>query len=416
MIHPNVAAGVDDELEPPMSRSAQDIVCVEVFCTEYAMSAAAGPSGVTYDRRSAVLVRIEDGAGRVGWGETYYWPGIFATVDELGETLVGQTPADRLRLVDGLSARSHNRPAVSVLAIALDDLRARQLDVAIAELYGGRRRDSVRAYASSGGYRNDLEIEESWPAELAAAIDHGFRAAKFRVGRYSPRRELPVLRGLRAAAGPDVDLMVDANGAYPVPTALRVGRALGELEFRWFEEPLIRFRNGLEYPGYEQLASLDIPIAAAEGLETRTAFAGMLARGAASILQPDVAICGGIGEALFVAELAALHGRQCIPHAWGGAVLMAATLQLLAVMRDPSELPDRDGPLLEVDRLENPLRTELWGGEVMPVNGVIAIPTGPGLGIKVDEKAVARLATASRRHVTAGRQSADPLRGATNVA
>jgi D-galactarolactone cycloisomerase len=120
-------------------------------------------------------------------------------------------------------------------------------------------------------------------------------------------------------------------------------------------------------------------------------------------VQPDVAICGGIDEALFVAELAAIRGRQCVPHAWGGAVLLAATLQLLAVMRDPSEVPGHDSPLLEVDRLENPLRTGIWGSEITPVDGTVEVPTGPGLGITVDEEFVRRIATISRRHVSTDR-------------
>lgn len=381
-----------------MGSAAGAIRCVDVFHVEHALSTPAGPSCLTYAERSAVLVRIEDGDGHVGWGETYFRSGVLAVLDGLAGWLVGQQARARLALQDGLAARGADRLAVSALAIAIDDLRARQLGVAVGDLYGGRRRDSVRAYASSGGYPDDRSIEESWPAELDAALADGFRAAKFRIGRYAPARELPLLRALRERAGDAVDLMVDANGAYAVPTALRVGRALGELHYRWFEEPLLRHRNGLVYPGYELLAGLDVPVAAAEGLETRSDFDAFLTRGAATIVQPDVAICGGIGEALFVAELAALRGRLCVPHAWGGAVLMAATTQLLAVLRDPSEVPAHDAPLLEVDRLDNPLRTELGSGEVRPVDGVVAVPTGPGLGIDVDDATVRRLATTTQRH------------------
>ena len=388
-----------------MGSAAETIGCVDVFQFDNAIAIPAGPAGVTYSRRSCVLVRLEDSDGRVGWGETYHRTGVFAILDELSEFLIGRAPRDHHRLMDELAVRSADRLAVSALSIAMDDLRARQLDLAIADLYGGRRRDNVRAYASSGGYRDDVPPEESWPAELEAALGDGFHAAKFRIGRFAPNREIPMLQELRSRAGADVDLMVDANGAYATPTAIRVGRALEDLDFRWFEEPLTRSRNGLAYPGYEQLARLDIAIAAAEGLETRSAFEAFLARGAASILQPDVAICGGIDEALFVSELAALRGRQCIPHAWGGAVLLAATLQLLAVMRDPSEVAGFDSPLLEVDRLENPLRTEVWGHEIRPVDGVLEIPTGPGLGISVDDDYIRQTATATRRQSRAGHET-----------
>jgi D-galactarolactone cycloisomerase len=386
-----------------MGRAAQAIRCIDVFRTDFELPVPVGPSVLTYDRRSAILVRVEDEAGRVGWGETYYGDGTLAVLDALAEWLLAQEPVHRARLADELTRRTHDRMAVSVLTIALDDLRGRQLGVPVAELYGGRRRDWVLSYASSGGYRDDQPIEQSWPAELEAARADGFRAAKFRIGRHAPHRELPVLRELRNAAGPDFQLMVDANGAYSVPVARRVGRGLSELEYRWFEEPLTRFAHGLVYPGYEQLADLDVPIAAAEGLDTRSAFEAFLARGAASIVQPDVAICGGIAEARFVAELAGVRGRQCVPHAWGGAVLIAATLHLLALLPDPSELPGVDAPLLEVDRLHNPLRTELWGGEIRPTDGALSIPTGPGLGIDVDEDTIRRLSTAHRRHALTDR-------------
>ena len=111
-------------------------------------------------------------------------------------------------------------------------------------------------------------------------------------------------------------------------------------------------------------------------------------------MQPDVAICGGVGEAVFIAELAALNGRPCVPHAWGGAVLLAATVQFASLIPEPSELAGALSPLLEVDRFENRMRTELAQVPQEVVDGRVAVPTGPGLGIEVDEQALRRLAVA----------------------
>ena len=144
----------------------------------------------------------------------------------------------------------------------------------------------------------------------------------------------------------------------------------------------------MSYPGYEALAPLDIPIAAGEGLQNRGAFDAFLARGAADIIQPDVAICGGIGEANFIAELAALHGRPCIPHAWGGAILLAATLQFVSLIPEPSELVGPTSPVLEFDRFENRMRTEVSRTAIDVIDGHVAIPTAPGLGIDIDEGAL----------------------------
>jgi len=359
---------------------------VEVFRLSHPVAAPAGPSGATYDRRTAVLVRLRDSDGLDGWGETYARAGVAATIEEIGGQLVGRDAADARPLLDALRIATADQLAVSALAIALDDLRARRLGVPVSALYGGRRRDSVRAYASSGGYVDGVPPERSWPEEVASAVADGFTACKVRIGRYDTARELPIFAKLRQDVGDEVDLMVDANGAYPVPRARQVARALADLRFRWLEEPLIRHRGGLSYPGYEHLAGLDIAIAAAEGLETRGAFDAFLTRTPVDIVQPDVAICGGVGELLFVSELAALRGRQCVPHAWGGAILLAATLQAISLLPEPSELAGPDSPLLEFDRFDNPMRTRLATEQFAVTDGGrVDIPTGPGLGITVDE-------------------------------
>ena len=366
----------------------------EVLILRHQVSVPIGPAAVSYTHRECVMVRLEDGDGHVGWGETYYGPGIGAVASELGMMLHGQAPSQARSLLDGLHETCADSTAISAWAIAIDDLRGRQLGVSVADLYGGRRRDSVRAYASSGGYRDGVDPETSWCDDVRTAVADGFTACKLRIGRFSPGREIPILERVRAETDPAIELMVDANGAYSLPLAVEVGRALERLSFRWFEEPLIRFRGGMSYPGYEGLSVLDIPIAAGEGLQSRGAFASFIARGGADIVQPDVAICGGVGEAVFIAELAALHGRPCVPHAWGGAVLLAATVQFASLIPEPSELAGALSPLLEVDRFENRMRTELAQVPQEVVDGRVAVPTGPGLGIEVDEQALRRLAVA----------------------
>jgi D-galactarolactone cycloisomerase len=362
-----------------------------------------GPSSGWYDTRESVLVRLGDADGQTGWGEAGLRPGVVQAARDLGQTLLGADPRHAGSLLDQLTRTTADQWAVSAISVAIDDLRARQVGLSIADLYGGRRRDAVRAYASMAGYHATREPEELWPAEAADAVASGFGAIKFRIGRYAAGRELPVLAAIRAAHGAGLEMMADGNGAYSVPQSIRVARGLGELGFTWLEEPVNRFRGNQRYPGYRGLdSSLGVAIAGGEGLERRSDFARLL-DGGIDIVQPDVGICGGIGEACFVAELAALYGRACVPHAWGGAILLAATLQLLSVLREPAELPGADSPMLEVDRFENPLRTELWGGEVRPVGGVVDIPGGPGLGLAVDDAFVRRTATHTRRHTATDR-------------
>jgi D-galactarolactone cycloisomerase len=363
----------------------------DVYLCVAGVGEARGPSSGWYDTRESVLVRLRDSDGRAGWGEAGLRQGVPAATRELGELLVGRDPLCTGVLLDQLTRTTADQWAVSVLAIALDDLRARQLGISVAALYGGRRRDSVLAYASSAGYHAVREPEELWPAEAAEAVAAGYRALKFRLGKYRAERELAVLAAIRSQVGPDVEMMVDGNGAYSVAQSIRVASGLADLGFTWLEEPINRFRGSQRYPGYGDLTrNAGIAIAAGEGLERRTDFARLLDDGV-DIVQPDVGICGGIGEASFVADLAALRGRACVPHCWGGAVLIAATLQLLAVIPEPTEVDESYGPWLEWDTFENPMRTDLLTDPISVSGGRVTIPPGPGLGVEVDEEIVRRL-------------------------
>jgi D-galactarolactone cycloisomerase len=321
----------------------------------------------------------------------------------LGELLIGRDARNAGPLWNALAGATQDWWAVSGVSQAIDDLRGRQLGLPISGLYGGAVRDRVRAYASSGGYHLDRGPEETWPEEVQGFLDEGFTALKLRIGRFDPDRELPIIERLRSDVPAEVTFLADANGAYALPRAIRVGRALERLGFGWYEEPLPRMVRGVSYVGYPELSqSLDIAVAAAEGLETRGAFHAFLQAGGADIVQPDVGGCGGIGEALFVAQLAELYGRRCIPHCWGGAVLIAATLQLLAVLPEPSEVVGMDTALLELDTFANPMRTDLVDRPFrLDDDGFVAIPTAPGLGIELDDERVRAMAVRSL-HAGAG--------------
>lgn len=362
----------------------------DVFLCVSPVREARGPSSGWYQTRESVLTRVGDSDGRTGWGEASLRPGVVAAAQQLADLLLGTEPRHSAALLDRLTATTADQWAVSALAVAVDDLAARQLGVPVYELYGGPRRARVRAYASSAGYHASREPEELWPAEAQQAIDDGFDAIKFRIGRYRPRRELAVLTDIRAEISDGVDFMADGNGAYSLPEARRVGRQLDDLGYVWFEEPVSRFLGNLSYPGYRDLAgAAGVALAGGEGLERRSDFKRLLDDGV-DIIQPDVSICGGIGEGRFLAELASLYGRGFIPHAWGGAVLIAATLQLLALVPEPTEVAGNSGPFLEWDIFENPMRTELLTEPLTVKDGWVTVPAGPGLGVEVDQSVVNR--------------------------
>lgn len=342
--------------------------------------------------RSSLFVKVETDAGIVGWGETAPIGGTRGAIDDaLGPKLIGRNPLQYRALTRDLWGANFCEPlAIGALDTAINDIRGKALGVPVAELFGGRLRDRVPAYASAMNYLDGEEPERQYPAEAERLVAQGFKALKMRLGRYSVKREAKVAAAVRLAVGDDIKLFCDANAAYTLTSALRMGDALHDLDFGFFEEPL---PQSPDYTGYARLRErLPLPLAGGEAIGDRSAARSLLERRSVDIIQPDVSLCGGIREVLFIAEMAALHGVPTIPHCWGGAVLIAATTHLLSLLPDPHWGLPTDTPLLELDQSENPWRTEIVQTPLEFKDGMMTAPTGPGLGIEVDEAVIQRYA------------------------
>jgi D-galactarolactone cycloisomerase len=146
----------------------------------------------------------------------------------------------------------------------------------------------------------------------------------------------------------------------------------------------------MNYAGYDVLTrSLDIAISGGEMLDSRAAARDHIVRRSFDIIQPDVMLCGGIAETLFIAEMARLWGQQCIPHCWASSVAVAGTLQVLSLLPPDTFGFSSDGPMLEFD-VHNPFREEVLARPFEFSEGLMTVPTAPGLGIEVNEDAVRR--------------------------
>ena len=342
--------------------------------------------------RSALLVKITTDAGLVGWGETAPIGGARGAIDDhLGPRLIGQNPLEYRRLWRELWGPFFgNGLAVGALDIALNDLRGQALGIPIAELFGGRLRDRVPVYASAMNYVEGLQPEDQFPEEASELVRQGYKALKMRLGRYSVSREVKVAERVRATVGKNIKLMADGNGGYTMGSALDMGHELHRLGFEFWEEPL---PQAPQYIGYEELRKkLHLPLAAGEGLDSRATAKQMIDRRAMDIIQPDVSLCGGIGGALFVAQLAALSRIGCVPHCWGADIVITASIHLLSLLPDPHWGFPTDTPLLEMDLSENPWRNGLAKEPYEVDDGWIQVPTKPGLGIEVDEEVVRKYA------------------------
>jgi D-galactarolactone cycloisomerase len=362
------------------------ITAVKTYLLKHPMSKPTGPSNFYYRTRTTLIIKIETDEGISGWGETVAFAGIRQTIEEqYGAILLGRNPTEHRALWRELWGQNFgNGIALGGLDIALDDLRGKALGMPVAELYGGRLRPRVQAYASAMNYIEGEDPAEYYPKEATQLVAQGFRALKMRIGGQPIARDLAAIKAVRQAVGPDIKLMADGNGAYALGSAIRMGRELEQQDFYWFEEPLPQCTP--DYPGYEVLAAkLDIPLAACEGLTARGRFKEALCRRAMDIVQPDVALAGGIGECLFIAEMARLWGVQCMPHCWAGGIVIAASTHLISLLPDSSWGRTTEPPLLELDQVENPFREQLLTTPLEIKDGHVTVPTRPGLGIEVDE-------------------------------
>lgn len=366
------------------------ITSVKTYHLRYCLPRRIGVSHQQFfSSRESLLVSITTDQGLTGWGETAPLGGVRGMIEEqLGPLLVGQDPRDHRRLWRQLWGPNFgNGLAVGAVDIALHDLRGKALNLSIGELYGGRLRDSIPVYASGMNYTEGRDPEEQYPEDAAVFLSRGFRAMKMRIGGLPTRRDLAAVAAVREAVGPDIKLMADANGAYTISTAVQVGKELERLGLYWFEEPLPQ----ADYAGYEVLSDkLQIAIAGGEVIDSRGAAKDLIMRRGVDIIQPDPSLCGGIAEALFIAEMAHLSSIQCMPHCWGGAITIAASLQLLCLLSDSTWSRESETPMLELDVNENPFRDELLQKPIHIHDGKVAVPAGPGLGIEVDEDVVKR--------------------------
>ena len=350
-----------------------------------------------YDTRTAMLVEIETDSGLVGWGECYGPARVnSAVVKEIAPWLIGEDPLRTDHLWQSVYARlrDHGQKGVVIqglsgIDIALWDIKGKHFGVPVHRLRGGPRRTEVRAYATGLYRRKSGDPGKYLAEETASYVAEGFGAVKLKVG-FGIEEDAAMACAVRAAIGRDVALMVDANHAYDAVAAIRLGRMIEELDIGWFEEPVLPE----DIAGYRAVkAAITIPVAGGECEFTRFGFRDLLASRAIDIVQPDTCAAGGLSECKKIADMAEAFSVRYNPHVWGTGIAIAASLQLLAVL--PSHTPTSLAPvepMLEFDRTEHPIRQSILVTPIEHIGGVVRVPEGPGLGIEVDRKALARFA------------------------
>jgi D-galactarolactone cycloisomerase len=348
--------------------------------------------GLTAERGCA-LVEVETEDGVVGIGEAWGPAGATAGyLEVIKPAYIGRELYERELIWSDVICRRYHLGLQSQLTacasginIAIYDAMGKTLGLPVCKLLGGLGQDRVPVYASDGYLTGDPRNQ--LPEQLERIADKGFPGAKIKIGR-SPKSDEERVRLARDILGEEMLLLVDVNGNYTVDLALESMRRTLPYGVHLYEEPL----PPQDFRGYEILsARAPIAVATGEALYTMWDFARLIEARAVDVVQPDLTLCGGLDQAKAIALLCQLHNLRFSPHVWGSGVGLAAAVHLVAALPGYPHTDHVPAPcLIEYDVSDNPLRDELLTKPLKPVNGRIAVPEGPGLGIELDPEAIKR--------------------------
>ncbi|MGN6759622.1 MAG: galactonate dehydratase [Thermomicrobiales bacterium] len=342
------------------------------------------------ERQNWHFIEIATDEGITGLGEASLEgreQTVAAAVDEFARYLIGEDPGPIEHHWQRLHRHGFWRggvvltSALSGIEQALWDIKGKALGVPVYELLGGPTRQRVRVYTHCGGPTPEAAAEHA-----RALVAQGFTALKFGTGRIGPgvdertmiRRTAAMFEAVRAAVGPEVDLMLDNHGQFPPAQATALLRAIVPYNLFFFEEATPP--DNVQALAKVAAARGNVPLATGERLFTKWEYRELLEQQIVDIVQPDICHAGGILELRKIAALAETYYVKVAPHNPNGPVATAASVQLaatipnfvileLALSQPQRDLVQREGPVV--------------------TNGYIELSRRPGLGIELDHDVIA---------------------------
>jgi len=347
-------------------------------------------------RKNLIFVKVETDAGIHGWGEAYSQydrdTAVTAQLQALGPYMVGRSPFDIKHFTqfafDDYAARRGSVElfcAISGIEQAMWDIVGKACKQPVYNLLGGKVREKVRVYANGWSYQMKEPSDYARAAEKVVKL--GFTAMKFDplpapwrtwIPKEHERRAVRVVKAVRDAVGPDVDILIEQHRRLAPMHAIRLDKQLAEFDLYWMEESC-----QAEYP--DELAQIrreiGVPMVIGEATYTKTGFRPLLEKRAADILNADVACCGGILELKEIAAMAESYLVAMSPHNYNSTlVALASTVHASATMPN-FIITEYFLPFVDfVDKISP--------NQLKPKNGYIDLPTAPGLGVDVDEEAL----------------------------
>jgi galactonate dehydratase len=344
-------------------------------------------------RTNWVFVKVMTDEGVHGVGEAtleYREQTVMEAIRELDRNLRGQDPMN-IEAIWHECYRSLyfrggpvNMSALSGVEMALWDIKGKVLNAPVYQLIGGQVRDRVPCYAN--GWFAPAKTPDEFAVKAKEAKAMGFTGLKWdpfgsaylNISKAELRQALKCVEAVVEAVGDDVEILVEGHGRFNVATAVRIGRALEDYDITWFEEPV-------PPENLDALAEVKqrvrVPIAAGERIFSRWDYQRFFRLNCADYIQPDLSHVGGIGEVKKIAAQAEANHIAICPHNPSGPVANAATLQIAA------STPNFH--LLETMAVDIPWRKDICNEQVSFVDGMMTIPNLPGLGIDLNEDAIA---------------------------
>lgn len=343
-----------------------------------------------------IFVQVYTDEGITGVGEATNFPGgrvVETAVNELKPYIVGKNPFNVEKLWQetyrnffyiGISGAVIS--AISGIEIALWDIIGKKLNVPLFNLLGGCCYEKIKLYANNWFARADF-TPEVYAARASEIIKQEYTALKFdpfranylnrSIPRADERLAIEMVKMVRDAVGENVDIAIDAHGAFNVTTAIRLARKLEKYDILFFEEPVppenLSAMNKVA-------AAVDVPICTGERLFTRQGFRELIEKNVADIIMPDVVRTGGILETKKIAAMAETHYIPVAPHNPNGPIATLASAHLMT--STPNFL------ILEFMAIDVPWRDEVITYPLKIKNGYIELPDKPGLGAELDLEAI----------------------------
>jgi len=345
-----------------------------------------------------LLVRIETDAGITGIGESGAWGQLeasAASISKYAEYLVGKDPRPIEHHWNVMLRANHFTGgaitgAVSAIDIALWDIKGKFHGVPVYELLGGKMRHKARIYGHVKGRTIETLLSEAkrLKAEgftalghLNPLLDEDETTPYYKSHANKIETAIDNVRRLREAVGPSVDLCIEIHRRLTPPEAIALGRGIEKYTPMFYEDPL----RPNSFDAMAQVAEhINIPIATGERFTSLYQFQTLLTRNAVQYLRPDVCLCGGITGAKKIAAMAEAHDAWIVPHNPLSPVSTAACLQIaacipnFAIQEYPSRTPEIDGG-------KQLLGNDLATGLADQIDGFLAIPEAPGIGLELVE-------------------------------